>query len=515
LSPFDYDEDNKRHKPGKGLADACRAYGIAGWENIEKKQVAKDIGEGHWEKYGQEYVFNYCEEDVKKTTELLRKMVCGAHGFAPIPVELLIYWSEYSAKAVARIQNRGIPWDTELWFLVQEHKIAVIRELRRQFDPSFYNEKTREEDGPIYNEDNEWSDKRFENWLARPCNRPGFERPAVPAWPRLPRGRLSLDSDAFKLMYHVPGIEDLHALRDVIGFINKASLPISSDGRNRPSLFPFGTATGRNAHARSPYNTHAGMRSFIKFPPDRIGVYLDWRTQEVGILAGLSGCKALKAAYLTGDVYYHFARSFGFTDDPDRKHWKANNLKTREIMKRLVLAISYGMGVRSLAKGIDRHPLVASGILWKHRQLYARSWEYRDQRLELAMLERRITTQFGWTLWITHSPNKRTLYNFPMQGNGAEMLRISVLDLIAHDLTPSMLIHDGILFEFDNLEQIELAMEIMRKAGPTVCDFPIDVDIDQKLIGGARYRDKREVAQRMWDTVMRTLEAIGALPRRV
>jgi len=45
-------------------------------------------------------------------------------------------------------------------------------------------------------------------------------------------------------MYYAPGIEALHALRDSIGFIAKARLPIGKDGRNRPSLFPFGTATG-------------------------------------------------------------------------------------------------------------------------------------------------------------------------------------------------------------------------------------------------------------------------------
>ena len=66
-------------------------------------------------------------------------------------------------------------------------------------------------------------------------------------------------------------------------------LPIGRDGRNRPSLFPFCTATGRNAQAKSLFNAHAGMRSFMVFPPDKIGVYLDWRTQEVGIAAALSG----------------------------------------------------------------------------------------------------------------------------------------------------------------------------------------------------------------------------------
>ena len=64
-----------------------------------------------------------------------------------------------------------------------------------------------------------------------------------------------------------PAIEGLHALRDSLGVITRNRIPIGRDGRNRPSLFPFGTATGRNAQAKSLFNVHAGMRSFMKFPP--------------------------------------------------------------------------------------------------------------------------------------------------------------------------------------------------------------------------------------------------------
>jgi hypothetical protein len=75
-----------------------------------------------------------------------------------------------------------------------------------------------------------------------------------------------------------------------------------------------------------------------------------------------------------------------------------------------------------------------------------------------------------------------------------------------------MLVHDGILFELDNEEQVQHTIEIMRSAGTEVCGgFELGVDVDQKLIGGARYRDKRPVALSMWNTVMATLQAIGAL----
>ena len=78
-----------------------------------------------------------------------------------------------------------------------------------------------------------------------------------------------------------------------------------------------------------------------------------------------------------------------------------------------------------------------------------------------------------------------------------------------------MLVHDGVLLEVDNEEQIAHAIEIMRTAGREICGgFEIDVDIDQKLVGGARYRDKRPVAQQMWATIMDALEAVGALPKR-
>ena len=97
--------------------------------------------------------------------------------------------------------------------------------------------------------------------------------PASRTWPRLDSGALQLDGDAFRMMYGAhPAIEGLHALRDSLGVIVRARIPIGPDGRNRPSLFPFGTATGRNAQAKSLFNAHASMRSFMKFSaPARSG----------------------------------------------------------------------------------------------------------------------------------------------------------------------------------------------------------------------------------------------------
>lgn len=494
-----YEPDEKRTKPRRRLSNACRAYGIKGWETIDKEAIAEDIGNGKWQKYGREVVLDYCEEDVRNTAELLRRQIRGYGPFAPVNVERVLHWSNYSGKAVALIEARGIPIDVGLWNSVQEHKAAVIGELLRQFDPSYGS------DEPIYTVEGEWSYERFERWLVRS---------GIPFWPRLDSGQLDTDSDAFRLMASYPGVENLHALRDSIGFIAKARLPIGHDGRNRPSLFPFGAATGRNAHSKSPYNAHAGVRGFMVFPPDRIGAYLDWRTQEVGVAAVRAGDAALMADYRRGDVYHALARLCGLTNDPDPKHWKDNNPDMRQRMKPLQLGINYGMGVPSLARGLNRHPLIASGIIERHRQTYPDFWRWREEEVLSAMLTRRIESSFGWPLHLTTSPNKRTLYNFPMQADGAEMLRLAAWRLCEAGIVPVMLIHDGILFEALDREQVEHAKEIMRQAGRNVCDgFEIGVDVDQELVGGARYSDKRPIAKKMWATIMAALEAVRAIPR--
>ena len=495
-----YNPDEKRNKPRKRLSDACRAYGIEGWENIDKETIAKDIGEGHWCKYGRERILDYCEEDVRMSVRLLRAQLRGLPGLPPADIERVLFWSSYGANCVALIQARGMPIDMPMWNLVQENKGAVIGELLRWFDPSYGS------DAPIYTPEGEWSYERFEQYLVRT---------GVAAWPRLDSGRLNVDSDAFRLMYHVPGIEGLHALRDSLSFIVKARLPIGRDGRNRPSLFPFCTATGRNAHAKSPYNAHAGMRGFMVFPRDAIGVYLDWRTQEIGVAAALSGDTALIDAYRAGDIYHALALVLGFTDDPDPVNWKRTNPAMRNRMKVLQLAISYGMGVPSLARGLDRHALIASEIIERHKRSYPRFWQWRADMVQSAMLARRMESVFGWPLHITTSPNQRTLYNFPMQSGGAEMLRLATMRLCEAGIVPVMLVHDGILFEEAEHERIEQAKEIMRSAGRDVCNgLTIDVEVDQMLKNGARYHDKRPVAQQMWATVMRALEAVGAMRKR-
>ena len=86
----------------------------------------------------------------------------------------------------------------------------------------------------------------------------------------------------------------------------------------------------------------------------------------------------------------------------------------RQRMKACSSAINYGMGVASLARGLDRHPLIASDLIDGTEHVSAVLGVARRHGRN-RLLERRIESVFGWPLRISTSPNKRTLYNFPMQ----------------------------------------------------------------------------------------------------
>jgi hypothetical protein len=231
--------------------------------------------------------------------------------------------------------------------------------------------------------------------------------------------------------------------------------------------------------------------------------------------------------YATGDIYHAYARMCGLTSDPDPAHWKANNKEMRQRMKPLELGVRYGMGVPSLAKGLQRHPLIAAKIINLHKKRYPRFWEWREDVVRGAFNNRFIESSHRWRLRLSTSPNVRTLYNFPMQSGGAEMLREATVKLCDAGIVPVMLIHDGILFEETSPEKMDEAKEIMLAAGRKVCaGFTINVGassigrdlatggITKKLLlPGERYRDDREKARELWTEIMLALEEVGALPQ--
>ena len=102
-----HNPDEIRRRPRKRLPDACRAYGVDGWEKIDKDVISKDIGEGRWRDHGQDAVYRYCEEDVRASALLLKAQLCGNGYLAPADAEKVLHWSNYSAKAIAESKRKA------------------------------------------------------------------------------------------------------------------------------------------------------------------------------------------------------------------------------------------------------------------------------------------------------------------------------------------------------------------------------------------------------------------------
>ena len=118
-----------------------------------------------------------------------------------------------------------------------------------------------------------------------------------------------------------------------------------------------------------------------------------------------------------------------------------------------------------------------------------------------------IWTMFGWTLHTTSNTNPRSVRNFPMQGNGAEMLRLACIKATENGVRVCAPVHDALLVE-GPLSELDAVItrtrEAMAWASTTVLDgFELRTDVT-RFDHPQRYADPR--GQRMWEIVMRILD---------
>ena len=83
------------------------------------------------------------------------------------------------------------------------------------------------------------------------------------------------------------------------------------------------------------------------------------------------------------------------------------------------------MEADTLARRIGQPPIVARDLLRAHRETFSKFWRWSDAAVDHAMLTGALHTVFGWHVHVGENPNPRSLRNFPMQANGAEMLRLA------------------------------------------------------------------------------------------
>jgi DNA polymerase I-like protein with 3'-5' exonuclease and polymerase domains len=290
------------------------------------------------------------------------------------------------------------------------------------------------------------------------------------------------------------------------------SLQVGNDGRNRCMLSAFRSKTSRNqpSNAKFIFGPSRWLRGLIKPPPGHGLAYLDFASQEIAIAAALSGDEAMIAAYASGDPYMAFAKQAGLAP---LEATAGSHRPVRNMCKAIVLGVGYGMGAQSMAERAGLQIAEARALLQRHRETYRTFWRWAEANVNVALAGGELQTVYGWPIRCGPGMklNDRSLLNFPMQANGAEMLRLAVCMATEEGLKVCAPIHDALLLEapLDQLDKDVSHLEaIMVKASKMVMQS-LACRVDAEIIRYPdRYRD--EGGGEMWDRIMGLLRKEGS-----
>jgi DNA polymerase I-like protein with 3'-5' exonuclease and polymerase domains len=208
-------------------------------------------------------------------------------------------------------------------------------------------------------------------------------------------------------------------------------------------------------------------------------------------------------AYRSGDPYLSFAKQAGAVPPGATKQ---SHKAERDQFKACVLAVQYGMGPDALALRIGQPPIRARELL-RHRETYRVFWRWSNQVVDYAMLTGSIHTVFGWRVQVPPEANERSLRNFPMQANGAEMLRLACWLATERGIQVCAPVHDAVLIAapLDRLDvDIVRTQDAMGEASRIVlAGFELSTDT-AVFRSPDRYMDDR--GKVMWDKVMTLLD---------
>jgi hypothetical protein len=464
---------------GSSLLGALAHFGLDHLAATEKKALQTAIGTGTWrDEYSAEEVLDYCESDVLALAKLLPVMLPG------IDMPRALLRGRYMAAAAAMEWN-GVPLDLPVLHQLREHWTDLQDQLITEIDADY-----GVFDGRTFKQD------RFAAWLSR-NNIP---------WPMLESGKLDLGDGTFRQQAKAHRqVAPLRELRSSLSDLRLNDLAVGRDGRNRCLLSPFRARTGRNqpSNSRFIFGPSTWIRGLIKPPPGYAVAYIDWSQQEFGIAAALSGDNAMLDAYLSGDPYLAFAKQAGAVPADATKE---SHPDKRELFKQCVLAVQYGMEAESLALRIGQPPVVARDLLRAHRETYRAFWAWSDAAVDFAMLKGYLPSVFGWRVHVGEQSNPRSLRNFPMQANGAEMLRLACCFATERGVEVCAPVHDAVLIcaPFDRLDiDVATVQTAMAQASKTVLGG-LELASDVKIVRWPdRYMDERGTV--MWTKVLKLL----------
>jgi hypothetical protein len=479
---------------GKGLLGAL-AYFHLDRIDAKHKDVMRDRIMQGWPFSPEERarIVHYGTSDVDPLPSLFTKLVSDDS------FERALFRGEFVA-ASALMEHRGVPIDRAKFDQLADKRVwSAVRDAMVPAIDADYGVYVKGADG-------EWHFSL--ELLADYCWREGI------VWPLTETGKLSTRRKTFedRAKGH-PQLENLRQLRHARDKMRKIKLAVGADNRNRTVLWPFQAKTSRTQPKASRwiFSPAVWLRSLIKPERGQAVAYVDWSSMEFMIAASLSGDPVMLEFYRGGDPYLSFAKRVGAAPGDATKHTHG---VLRDRYKTGLLAIQYGISAEALAARLGISVFAAHEMIAQHHELLAVYWRWAEDWLAHVLNTGVMWTPLGWECrtGITEF-NGRSIMNFPVQGAGADILRIAVVWATHHGLRLLAPVHDALLIEAP-IERIEadvaLLQELMRRASRIVlnptADGTLELRTDVKIIRYPdRYTDPR--GDKIWAQVLELLAA--------
>ena len=519
-----------------GLLAALVCNGLPAREATEKKSVIERILAGPpYDGAEKNNILAYCQQDVDDTEALFWALFNRLSANNPRYLSQALLRGEYK-KSLAKMNHTGLPSNVPLHDAIVTNWDPVKSELIRSV--SHYG---------IFDEAGTFKYDRFATIVE--------SLGAGDIWPRTPSGQYSTKSADFRRMTGIyPQMEEFRSVYEAVASAPKASpFPICSDGRIRLGRREFGNSrlgfssentgsvgfgayravTGRNQPRAIEFLPAAASwwRTLVTPPEGKSIGYFDFKSQEYGIAAHLSGDRYMIDDYLGGEVYLPLGIRSGLipADATKSSHGEFRD----RVLKPVLLGLQYGRQPEGIASAIGggnpetyRADLfLAQRIYRQHHSTHPTFWNWVGQVAQYAYLTGSIETRMGWRMlvgdpstrvwedgrWQEYGTKPLTLMNWQMQATGADIIRLTCAALTAAGVEVICPVHDAILFlcDLSCREDVgNLVVNIMERAAFTILGARIPVD-RQWVLPGENWRPKK--GDKMWAIVAKALEGNPAL----
>jgi hypothetical protein len=462
-------------KQHPGLLVACEMYGISSSTSTAYKEEMRALILSKMNVADAALAAAFSSEERRSIQAYNR--FDGIEGTVPlldvmadeIDVPYALYWGRYIA-AVTRQEWCGLPVDHDY----------IIGELIENWDPLRLHYIQRDDVFHLYDGLN-FREQRLIDLIAEK----NWD------WVRTATGKPELKQKTLgRQVTRYPELKSLVRLRDTIAElrISKLAATIGADGFSRISMLPFWTKTSRcQPHDRDRNKVFlpslpGWLHGVLRPPPGYALLHFDWSCEEQYLAAALSGDANLLADCRSGDPHSAFGVRSGLL--PAGAHKYDPNIREvrNKICKAVVHGSCYGMSPYGIAAKTGRSLIWARGIHAQHRQLYRVLHQWLRDTVATAQFNARIETPFGWPMAVDGGTKPRTLLNFPIQGAGADLMRVASIAAAEAGITVCASVHDAfwVLCPIEDIERTKKQMiEIMMEASRVVTGgvvIPVDVE---------------------------------------